>query len=259
MTYVPPRRPEIKGSNERTNRTLQQELFADPKYQITGYRFNSYDELNEAIAQDLLRFNNKPRKGNQLSRFAAFEKVEKEHLKDLPLFDPIYKKLFTKTVGKDGYITFNSHHYQVGTSYAEKEVTVEDYLGEKLRLFDSKTLDLIGEHTISHDMVTSSKYHKLNSLKTEKEKIVSRDRDWFISAFASFEADDENIPKYIKYLFDKYHQATSLCIIGFTIGSVFVLFPGFAHGISGLICYPIFFVSLILSYKLANLENTVST
>ena len=63
----------------------------------------------------------------------------------------------------------------------------------------------------------------------------------------------------IKYLFDKYHQATSLCIIGFTIGSVFVLFPGFAHGIVGLICYPIFFVSLILSYKLANLENTVST
>ena len=53
----------------------------------------------------------------------------------------------------------------------------------------------------------------------------------------------------IKYLFD----------IGFTLGSVFVLFPGFAHGILGLICYPIFFVSLILSYKLANLENTVST
>ncbi len=63
----------------------------------------------------------------------------------------------------------------------------------------------------------------------------------------------------IKYLFDKYHQATSLCIIGFTLGSVFVLFPGFAHGIVGLICYPIFFVSLILSYKLANLENTIST
>ena len=63
----------------------------------------------------------------------------------------------------------------------------------------------------------------------------------------------------IKYLFDKHHQTTSLCIIGFTIGSVFVLFPGFAHGILGLICYPIFFVSLILSYKLANLENTVST
>ena len=207
VDLCPPRRPEIKGSNERTNRTLQQELFADPKYQITGYRFNSYDELNEAIAQDLLRFNNKPRKGNQLSRFAAFEKVEKEHLKDLPLFDPIYKKLFTKTVGKDGYITFNSHHYQVGTSYAEKEVTVEDYLGEKLRLFDSKTLDLIGEHTISHDMVTSSKYHKLNSLKTEKEKIVSRDRDWFISAFASFEADDENIPKLINLIFDSLKQS----------------------------------------------------
>ena len=53
----------------------------------------------------------------------------------------------------------------------------------------------------------------------------------------------------IKYLFDKHHQTTSLCIIGFTIGSVFVLFPGFAHGILGLICYPIFFVSLILSHS----------
>lgn len=61
--------------------------------------------------------------------------------------------------------------------------------------------------------------------------------------------------KIIKYLFEKHHQITSFCIIGFTLGSVFVLFPGFAHGISGLIGYLLFFVSLILSYKLANLEN----
>lgn len=61
--------------------------------------------------------------------------------------------------------------------------------------------------------------------------------------------------KIIKYLFEKHHQITSFCIIGFTLGSVFVLFPGFTHGISGLISYLLFFVSLILSYKLANLEN----
>ena len=61
--------------------------------------------------------------------------------------------------------------------------------------------------------------------------------------------------KIIKYLFEKHHQITSFCIIGFTLGSVFVLFPGFAHGISGLVGYLLFFVSLILSYKLANLEN----
>lgn len=62
----------------------------------------------------------------------------------------------------------------------------------------------------------------------------------------------------IKYLFDKHHQTTSLCIIGFTLGSIFVLFPGFAHGVSGLICYLLFFVSLILSYKLAKLESKVN-
>ena len=60
----------------------------------------------------------------------------------------------------------------------------------------------------------------------------------------------------IKYLFDKHHQITSLCIIGFTLGSVFVLFPGFAHGISGLVCTMLFFISLIISYKLANIEQS---
>ena len=63
----------------------------------------------------------------------------------------------------------------------------------------------------------------------------------------------------IKYLFDKHHQTTSMCIIGFTLGSVFVLFPGFAHGISGIICYLLFFVSLVLSYKLSNIENNHNT
>lgn len=60
--------------------------------------------------------------------------------------------------------------------------------------------------------------------------------------------------KIIKYLFEKHHQATSFCIIGFTLGSIFVLFPGFVSGIPGLACTMLFFLSLVLSYKLANLE-----
>lgn len=62
--------------------------------------------------------------------------------------------------------------------------------------------------------------------------------------------------KIIKYLFEKHHQITSFCIIGFILGSVFVLFPGFAHGISGLVCTMLFFISLIISYKLANIEQS---
>ena len=45
--------------------------------------------------------------------------------------------------------------------------------------------------------------------------------------------------KLIKFIFDKFHSPTYFCIIGFTLGSIFILFPGFSfdiEGIIGIIC-----------------------
>ena len=41
--------------------------------------------------------------------------------------------------------------------------------------------------------------------------------------------------KLIKFLLDKFHVQTFFCIIGFTLGSIFVLYPGFTFDINGLI------------------------
>ncbi len=51
--------------------------------------------------------------------------------------------------------------------------------------------------------------------------------------------------KLIKILFDKFHSSTYFCIIGFTIGSIFILFPGFSldfENIIGIICCAISFL-----------------
>lgn len=41
--------------------------------------------------------------------------------------------------------------------------------------------------------------------------------------------------KIIKYLLDKYHSETIFGIIGFSLGSVFILFPGYSFDFKSLI------------------------
>ena len=46
--------------------------------------------------------------------------------------------------------------------------------------------------------------------------------------------------KLIKLLLDKFYAQTFFCIIGFTLGSIFVLYPGFTfdlEGFSGILCF----------------------
>ena len=58
----------------------------------------------------------------------------------------------------------------------------------------------------------------------------------------------------IKVLLDKYHEATFFTIIGFTLGSIFVLYPGFSFDVAGFVSIVIMLISLFVSYKLAKYE-----
>lgn len=55
--------------------------------------------------------------------------------------------------------------------------------------------------------------------------------------------------KLIKFLLDKFYVQTFFCIIGFTLGSVLVLYPGFTFGIEGLLSI----LSLILGLCISSL------
>ena len=56
----------------------------------------------------------------------------------------------------------------------------------------------------------------------------------------------------INYLLKKYHTATFFSIIGFTLGSIFVLYPGFSLNITGVISIFLFILCMFLSYKLSS-------
>lgn len=55
--------------------------------------------------------------------------------------------------------------------------------------------------------------------------------------------------KLIKFLLERFYVPTFYCIIGFTLGSIFVLYPGFTFDIYGIISV----ISLLFGFNLAKL------
>lgn len=55
----------------------------------------------------------------------------------------------------------------------------------------------------------------------------------------------------MKVLLKKHHTATFYSIIGFTLGSIFVLYPGFSFNMNGIISILLMTISILVSYKLS--------
>lgn len=62
--------------------------------------------------------------------------------------------------------------------------------------------------------------------------------------------------KLIEFLFLKYKTYTYYAIIGFTVGSIFVLFPGFNFDLISFASILIMLVSFFISYKLSTLDKS---
>lgn len=58
--------------------------------------------------------------------------------------------------------------------------------------------------------------------------------------------------KVINTLLHKHHEKTYLSIIGFSLGSLFVLYPGFTFNLIGFLSLMLFILCTIFSYKITN-------
>ena len=58
------------------------------------------------------------------------------------------------------------------------------------------------------------------------------------------------------FLFKRFKSHTYFGIIGFVLGSIFILYPGFTFNNKGLISIILFVICLIVGLKLSNLKNT---
>lgn len=61
--------------------------------------------------------------------------------------------------------------------------------------------------------------------------------------------------KFTKFLLDRFHNITFAGIIGFTLGSIFVLFPTFSSGIEFLIILTCIILGFIISSVFMCVEN----
>lgn len=53
-----------------------------------------------------------------------------------------------------------------------------------------------------------------------------------------------------KYCLTNFHSQTYYAILGFVLGSIFVLYPGFSFDLQGIICIGLLIIGIFISMKL---------
>jgi hypothetical protein len=125
-----PYKPKDKSKAEQGVQGIQRYILACFRHM----KFFSVDELNEAIASLLDRYNNKVMKHLGKSRTELFEELEKEELQELPANNYVYEQYKRAKVNIDYHITLLKCYYSVPFKYLQKEVEVR-YSTNHVRIY----------------------------------------------------------------------------------------------------------------------------
>ncbi len=91
---------------------------------LRNHTFFSLEELNKAVAEKLIEFNNRTFKKMDGTRRSLFESIDKPALKPLPLQAYEYAEWKKATVNIDYHVTVDDHHYSVPYQLAKEHVDV---------------------------------------------------------------------------------------------------------------------------------------
>lgn len=113
------RRPKDKSKAETGVKLITQWI----SMPLSRRRFFSVEEINEAIAELLVKFNNRPFKRLPGSRLSRFEEMDKPALKPLPV-EPFEFAEWTgeQKVGPDYHVYIKNHAYSVPYSLVGRKV-----------------------------------------------------------------------------------------------------------------------------------------
>ncbi len=125
-----PYKPKDKPKAEQGVQAVQRYILACFRHT----KFFSVDELNDAIAILLDRYNNKVMKHLGKSRTELFEELEKEELQPLPANNFVYEQYKRAKVGMDYHVTLLKCYYSVPFKYLQKEVEVR-YSTNHVRIY----------------------------------------------------------------------------------------------------------------------------
>lgn len=116
-----PRKPQDKGLAEVSVQIVQRGILA----KLRNHTFFSLDELNDAIALELIELNNKNTKRFVVSRYEQFEQYDKPYLNPVPEIKFELKNWFySQRVDEFYQININGVRYSVPYQYAHKKVDI---------------------------------------------------------------------------------------------------------------------------------------
>jgi len=125
-----PYKPKDKPKAEQGVQAIQRYILACFRHR----KFFSIDELNEAIAPLLDRYNNKVMRHIGKSRTQLFEELELDELQALPANNYVYEQYKRAKVGIDYHIKLEKCNYSVPFKYLQKEVEVR-YSTNHVRIY----------------------------------------------------------------------------------------------------------------------------
>lgn len=210
----PVRSPKWKGTNERANLTLQKHLF-ESQLKSSIPHVDDLTHLNRVLLQEVMKINSASRSHGQLSRLEIFKRYEESFLKPLPLVRPTVKYMSYAFVRKNGYVTYQNNYYYAGIEQIGKTIIIENNMGKNINLRKDGNLKVIVSYELDKNAISPRHYHKADCFKTETERVTSRTKEWFISAFENLTEPHEAIVKVIQWLFEVFKSsspvATRLC------------------------------------------------
>ena len=125
-----PYKPKDKAKAEQGVQAIQRYILACFRHM----KFFSIDELNEAIAVLLDRYNNKVMKHLGKSRTELFEELEKDELQSLPANNYVYEQYKRAKVNIDYHVALEKCYYSAPFEYLQKEVEVR-YSTNHVRIY----------------------------------------------------------------------------------------------------------------------------
>jgi len=162
-----PRKPKDKPKAEQGVQAIQRYILA----RLRHHKFFSVDELNEAMAELLDRYNNKIIKHLQKSRTELFNELDAPYLNPLPQNNYVYKQFKLAKVNQDYHITLEKCNYSVPFKYIKEEVEVR-YSTQSVYIYHKHSLIAthprlrrVGDTSTLHEHMPSEHqyvYEKMN-------------------------------------------------------------------------------------------------
>lgn len=159
-----PARPKDKGSDENMVGNISRRIIAV----LRNQQFFSLYELNQAIAEELVVFVNRPFQKMEGNRLTAFEKIDKPCLQHLPSNRYEYAEWKEVKAQFNYHVEYEKYYYSIHYSYANKSCAVRA-TDKTIEIFCEN--ERIAVHPRSYNPF--NRYATLVEHMPEQHKIVS--------------------------------------------------------------------------------------